>query len=294
MLYGAVDFCNYVSPVPVPGGGYPGGAITDEMCQGWKQAGFTHAIVGSQWPVIADHQLEVCQRNGMTLDLYHWQYFDGRDMATYLNDRKFLSDKWPVMANYLDCEDPVNGRSATQVMSEVHRSVDQLDDWMDGPCGLYTAEWWWPNNTGNSQDFKDRRLMHAAYSANGAPKRSLDTAKAQFPGFPRPYGGWPRPTMWQYEGSVLVAGGNVDVSVLEVIGSEPDPVPAPTLPPILGFNVVSEGYFLVFKWGNKPVYRLGSTDGSHQGRISRLRGDVWYWDRVDATGQFYQSPEEGD
>lgn len=296
MLYGAVDMANYVSSVPVPGGGYPGGAITDQMCQGWLASGYSHAIVSSVWPGIADHQCEVCVRNGMTLDLYHWQYHDGRDLVQYLNNRKFLSDKHPVMANYLDCESDTFGKGASQIRAEIQQGIDVLDQFQDGPAGIYTAEWWWPEKTGNWDGMKDRRLMHAAYSADGSPKRSLEQAKSQFPGYPRPYGGWARPTMWQFEGSVMVAGGNVDVSVLEVLDAVPAPPdPHPTLPPILGWNVVSEGYFVVFKWGNEPRYRIGSTDGEHQGRVSRLRGDVWYWDRTDpATGHFYQSPEEGD
>lgn len=284
-LRGVVDFCNYVSPNPVPNGGYPGGEITDDMVRGWIGDGYTHAVIGSQWPVIAQHQIEVCSRNGMTIDLYHWLYFN-RNMADYLNERKFLSDNPQVLANYLDCEDDVGGLGPTDVVMRIGDACSIMDSWGKGLTGIYTGEWWWPSRTGDSKAFSARRLFHAAY-----PKTTptLDQAKDHF-GSWITYGGWSRPTIWQYAGSVSLHGGNVDLGVLET--SSPQ---MPSTPPVLQWTIRQEGYFATFYYGSLPVYRLGSTDGLHQGRISRLRGDQWYWDRSDPqTGHIYQSLEEGD
>lgn len=70
----------------------------------------------------------------------------------------------------------------------------------------------------------------------------------------------------------------------------------PTLLMVPGFSGEKMvGNFLVKYVNGLPVYRTGSTDGTAQGRVSRRRGDKWYWDRTNpANGTFYQSPEEGD
>lgn len=286
-LHGALDLSNYTTNVPVPGSGTSGGLITDQHCRDWKSAGYTHAIVGTQWPVVADHQLEVCIRNGMSVDMYHWWYPD-RDMTAYLAQRKFLSDKYPTQRNWLDCEAATPGLSASQVVADIDRCLQLIDKWKyeDLDSGIYTAAWWWPNATANSSFFSGRPLWHAAYPAG---QLNLDQAKARWSP-PITYGGWTKPAMWQFLGSTQQWNSNLDLNVFEAIDTSTTP-PAPQVYP---WRIVQEGFFLVHYYGNLAVYRIGSTDGQHQGRVSRKRGDRWYWDRVDAQGRFYQSEEEGD
>lgn len=61
--------------------------------------------------------------------------------------------------------------------------------------GIYTGQWWWPENTGNSQAFASDPLWHAAYPFGGGnlpPQLYIPTD------FSVGYGGWTRATVFQY------------------------------------------------------------------------------------------------
>src|ERR1051326_7022706 len=45
-------------------------------------------------------------------------------------------------------------------------------------------------------------------------------------------------------------------------------------------RIVSEGNFIVFYNGNTPVLRVGASDGSGPGRISKKFGANWFWFRT--------------
>lgn len=288
-----VDLSNYTTNVPVPGSGAAGGLITDELVAGWKAAGFTHAIIGTQWPVVAAHQLEVCHRGGMTLDLYSWLDWSG-DITEYLQERLKLAQGYPIGTHYLDAEQNRGSLSPVGIDDEIRHAVSLVVAAGQKP-GIYTAAWWWPDNTGNDNEFSNLPLYHAAYvfAEGKAPPQEGAPQMADF----RPYGGWTVPTIWQYAGSVKMLGANLDLDVMDYDPSQEANNMA-NLNADGSQKIVSDGNFVVLYNGGVPVRRWGSTDGQYPGRESKLFGNTYLWFRtLDPNGQLvapYWSPDEGD
>lgn len=213
----AVDLSNYTTNVPVDlairnDKGVPvGGRITDKLVQGWLEAGFTRAQIGTQWPHVAAHQLEVCHRNGMELEAYSWLNW-GTDIPGYLEERFQLLQPYNILTHWADAEQATNGRSIASVVNDVGVGLETIAKAHEP--GVYTGAWWWPANTGNCQDFRQRKLWTAnyVYSEGRAPDPITDVQRL---GSWTPYGGWPEPFMRQYAGSVATMGANLDLSVYE-------------------------------------------------------------------------------
>jgi hypothetical protein len=206
-----LDLSNYTTNVPVPNSGTGGGLITDELVASWMAAGFTHAIIGTQWPEVAKHQLEVCHRGGMSLDLYSWLDWQG-DITEYLRTRLPLAAGYPIGIHWLDAEQSRGSLSPATIDDEIRLAVAYVVAAGQKP-GIYTAAWWWPDNTGRSTEFKDLPLWHAAY-AYGEGKAPAQADAPEMATFVR-YGGWTAPTMWQYAGSVKDLGANLDMNVMD-------------------------------------------------------------------------------
>jgi hypothetical protein len=208
-----LDLSNYTTNVPVPGSGARGGLITPSIIACWVESGYTHAIVGTQWPLVARHQLELCAAGGMTLDAYVWLSWSRDVRATVATALETIRG-FEVHRLWLDCEEATDGHPPAEVVSRIEAAVDAA---RGVPAGIYTARWWWPAATGDSRAFARLPLWHAEYPYREGYKPS----QAEAPSFDSfvPYGGWTRPAVWQYAGSVQHCGANVDLNVIEeVIG----------------------------------------------------------------------------
>lgn len=212
----AVDLSNYTTRVPVEGAGANGGRISSETIDCWKTNGFTHAVVGTQWPGVVRHQLEVCRAGGMTSDAYHWLWFD-RDYRAELQRSVAAVRDFPIRRFWVDIEDTVTGKSPAELVQISHEVVDlaeQLKTGLAFDLGIYTGRWWWVPKMANHTGLSRYPLWHAQYFQpveGAAPTRV--PSEADFASFAS-YGGWLRPSLWQYAGSVgAICSCNLDYNV---------------------------------------------------------------------------------
>ncbi len=195
------------------------GVFSTEVVAGWRQLGFTHLVCGTQRPAITRKQLEAALAGGMSIDAYVYLYWRF-DVADQLRTALQTVAGLPVGWLWLDCEDAATGLAPEVVVSLIDEAVRACGE---RPHGIYTGRWWWGPATGDSTAFSHLPLWHAEYSSG--PEFLPD-----FDGF-RPYGGWTRPVMWQFQGTTQLCGVGVDLNVLDVEGATP--VEAPATPPAL-------------------------------------------------------------
>lgn len=206
----AVDLSNWTTSEPVDlritySNGQPvGGRLTDQDCQNLLAAGYSHAIIGTQWLHVAEHQLEVTKRNGFTQDIYSWLSW-GRDIPSYINNRNYLASEYDITTHWLDAEESAEGYTPQQIIGKIAQGIVATEDVFK--VGIYTAEWWWPGATNNSNIFRNYPLWHAAYWYPKVP---------YFSWF-RPYGGWTEESVkiWQFGGSVQLSGLNLDLNIVK-------------------------------------------------------------------------------
>jgi hypothetical protein len=138
----------------------------------------------------------------------YWRY----DIAGQVREALRVVEGFPVERLWLDCEDATGGLSAEAIVEKIGEAVAAGGDF---PCGIYTGRWWWQPATGDSAAFKYLPLWHAEYTSGADVLPS-------FEGF-RPYGGWSRPVMWQFQGTTTPCGVGVDLNLRDV------PILAPAL-----------------------------------------------------------------
>lgn len=220
----AVDLSNYTTDERLPGAYLslppdkrPGGRITPELVKCWRDNGFDHAIVGTQWPLIAQHQLEVCGAGGMTLDAYHWLWFD-RDYLAELGRSVDAVKAYPIRRLWIDIEDASTSKSAEEMIKISHRVMELAETFTEGlpfDLGIYTGKWWWEPKMGNYSGLSHYPLWLANY---------LQPVEGQWPSripnrseldkLPAPFAGWTSAAMWQYAGSVRsLCNSNLDFNV---------------------------------------------------------------------------------
>lgn len=169
-------------------------------------AGWDGVILGTQSPQATRQQHATCQAGGLHVDaLYVFVYWDGDDTRR-LNDAITLAEEFGLEV-WLDCEWHKTGYPGSgpapapaQLVGLIRQYKAMLGAYY---AGIYTGGWWWPGYTGGSTEFKDDPLWHAAYQPT---EPNFDTF--------RPYGGWPRPTIWQYS-SNGDQGVNADLNIEE-------------------------------------------------------------------------------
>lgn len=221
----AVDLSNWTTSVKVPGSAASGGALSDALIGDFLELGITHASIGTQWPDVAAHQIDVCGRNGMTLELYSWLTW-GRDQRAYIKAREGLLFNFHALERHsVDVEEVPIGFSGAQLVDQTGRAIDEVERQGTRPQ-IYTARWFWPVYMPKENPFSDVDLWHAEYLGREGFWGGLQTA----PSFDKftPYSFWQRPRMWQFAGSVTLrqiqeAAGipvsgryaNLDVNVLE-------------------------------------------------------------------------------
>ncbi len=169
-------------------------------------AGWQGVILGTQNPAITRQQYAACEAGGLHVDaLYVFVYWDADDERR-LTDAVTLADELHL-GIWLDCEwtkrgYPGSGMAPppTELVGLIRKYREFLSE---AYVGIYTGAWWWPGYTGNTAEFADDPLWHAAYQAT----------EPDFNDF-RPYGGWSKPTLWQYS-SGGDQGVNADLNIEE-------------------------------------------------------------------------------
>lgn len=187
-----LDFSNYTGPNP---------NIAALVAAGWEGV-----ILGTQNPNITRQQVAACNQGFLQVDAFYvFVYWDQEDWRR-LDEALALAAEFDRKV-WLDCEwhksgYPGSGQAPppAQIVSLIHQYKARLGERY---AGIYTGGWWWPGYTGNSTEFKDDALWHAAYQST----------EPNFDAF-RPYGGWQRPFLWQYSANGD-QGVNADLNIAE-------------------------------------------------------------------------------
>jgi hypothetical protein len=198
-----IDVSNYTGP------------FVAETVACWRQLGYSYIICGTQRPEITRAQLAAALAGGMTADAYVFLYWD-YEMTAQIGEALAAVQGFPIGRLWLDCEDAVAGRSPQEVVALIGEAVAACGA---TPCGIYTGRWWWLPATADSAAFAQLPLWHAEWTAGPEILPS-------FGGF-RPYGGWTRPAIWQFQGTTQLCGAGVDLNLREARPAPPPPPPPP-------------------------------------------------------------------
>ncbi len=254
-----------------------------EQLDGWWERGIRFVVVGCQRDSAAHGQLQALIADGrFELEAYQYYYWDGSEVERTQRATRIMAN-FGLKRLWIDVEEARGAAAQEQVCQTIRNAVAATRAAGMEP-GIYSGGWCYPDLTGNTKEFADLPLWTAAYPPDKQPP--------DFATF-RPYGGWARPSIWQYTGSSDLCGINVDLNAREVAGaSAARESGTRVIPGREGW--LKEGNFQVLYNSGVPVLRFGSTDGSFPGRISKNFGGQWIWLRNDAHGQAVWSAEEGD
>jgi GH25 family lysozyme M1 (1,4-beta-N-acetylmuramidase) len=199
----AVDVSNYTGP------------ITPEQARCLRGHGVAHLVAGTQVPALTRVQVGAALAAGMTADAYVYLYW--RDGVLAQVERALAAVAGlPVGRLWLDCEDDAAGLAPAQVEALIASAIEAAGA---TPCGIYTGRWWWTPATGDSHRFSALPLWHAEYTGSPDVWPNFDSF--------RPYGGWRRPAMWQFQGTTSLCGLGVDLDLVEAVPAEGESAPAP-------------------------------------------------------------------
>lgn len=191
------------------------GVFGAETVACWRSLGYDHLICGTQRPEVTRAQLAAATAGGMTVDAYCFLYWDVSP-ASQVQAALAAVTGFPVRCLWLDCEDATEGRAPETMVGLIAAAVAACGDF---PCGIYTGRWWWVPATGDSTAFAHLPLWHAEWTAG--PEVLPDFAAF------RPYGGWTRPAMWQFQGTTQLCGFGVDLDLTDVPAMPPPAAAAP-------------------------------------------------------------------
>lgn len=142
----------------------------------------------------AEQQKANCEAVGIVVPFaYKFLYWRDDDLERMKDACRFGK---PIA---IDCEAAVPGWNANQVVGHIQTAKDLLLSeglyW-----GIYTGAWWWPGNTGNSKQFADDHLWHAAYPFNKPNQAAVLPPEDYLPTSPFKvnYGGWAEADVHQY------------------------------------------------------------------------------------------------
>lgn len=188
----AVDVSNYSGP------------ISEEQARCLRAQGIEHLVAGTQAPNITRAQLAAAGMAGISTDAYVYLYWR-RDVREEVAQARGVIAGFPIGRLWLDCEDDAGGLAPSEVVDRILAAVEACGS---TPAGIYTGRWWWEPVTANSTRFSHLPLWHAEYTRSAEDRPDFDAF--------RPYGGWSRPSMWQYRGTTSVCGLSVDLDLREV------------------------------------------------------------------------------
>lgn len=221
------------------------GEINKDHTDCWKATGISKVIVGTQSPKIAQQQLYTLTDAGIAVETYVYLRFD-RDTKKQAQDAVNIGAPFRPGRLWLDCEDE-HGALDPQALEG--RIWDAIHGAAGTPCGIYTGRWWWEKYK-LSNTFAGMPLWHAEYALISGVK----PAEVYLPNFDefQPYGGWTRPAMWQYAGSVLECGVNVDLNAYEGAAA-PTVVDSPPAAQDIIYALVSAAEFTRRGWQLKDL-----------------------------------------
>lgn len=190
------------------------GDVSVRRFESLKEKGFDFVIVGAQVGTDGKNytQLQIDNARAAGLEVpavYELLYWDDRDI-TRMNRAK--AHGLPV---WIDCEYETSGASPAWVVGRIQAAVSFLGSQC---AGIYTGSWWWKPATGDSREFAHLPLWHAAYPY-GRGRLPPTGYVPSFDDF-APYGGWTRPTVWQYA-DVAEGEPSFDMNAWEVLPAEP-------------------------------------------------------------------------
>jgi hypothetical protein len=195
-----------------------GGPLDAGTVECWKSRGVEFAVV--QYSAESRAQMDVLQQAGIKLEGYIYLYWGVSPWNQTPAQRTRLAlatfgDR--ITRLWLDAEDSTNPYDENQLLECVKVCEDA-----GMPVGIYTGGWWWKPNTGDSKAFSHLVLWDANYlrtSADADAEFIPDLASW------KPYGGWTKPEIWQYQGTSTLCGYSVDMNYMFVEAEKKEEIP---------------------------------------------------------------------
>ncbi len=147
--------------------------------------------MGLQDLAIARHQLQVAQNAGFALGAYTWWHPFWRTGQAAIDEALSRTEGFPVRFLGLDVEDPVMSWGWPRLVREM---VDACLGANILPI-IYTSSSMWAKLMGGTTDYAHLLLWDASYGDEPF----------------RPYGGWTRRAIWQYQETTDLCGTSVDL-----------------------------------------------------------------------------------
>ena len=179
-----------------------------------RHAGYEFALVGgTQQREPARSQIRALIDAGFHVEAYFFAFHDASDagrLAVALETVKMFG----LPALWIDVEWNEDLYGPTPRAARVNPSLRSLVSTIESAVlktGIYTSRNYWPLMTGDTRDFYNLPLWHADFGAPGEYSESRLPDMASF----QSYGGWAKPLIWQWAGTVFLGGLNVDKNVAE-------------------------------------------------------------------------------
>lgn len=202
MIYG-LDSSNY-SGVP-----------SREAVAGLYADGHRFAIVGTQHEGIARSTVTRFLEGNFYVGLYLYPLYDASDAQRVRYTTQIARDfGLRLIFDDVEWNEELQGPEPGPdvVLPALRNRINRIDD-AGFEAGIYTGEPYWKRMTGNSAEFSHLKLWHAWHF--------FDRHVPDFGDF-RSYGGWDRPTIWQYRDTHSEHGFSIDANVAETAFWEDD------------------------------------------------------------------------
>jgi hypothetical protein len=243
------------------------GPISDQDVDCWWDAGYRHLIAGTQREHITRQQLAMATERGMTVDVYHYVYWD-TDITQQVEYAIETARGFPIGRLWIDLEENTGGLS----QSEVERIVDDaLVACGDVECGIYTGAGFWRGFMFDTDRYKDFPLWHAWW--DNVP--SLSTWDTQA------FGGWDFPEAKQFEGDITFCGLITDQNIMYVPQSptvfveDRDPAGDPSVIPDTPTGLWPGDDVIVYPGQIRPMSRTVPGADRYELHVESWNGSSW-------------------
>lgn len=154
------------------------------------------AITGNDGKTYARQQLDAAVRNGLRIQGYVWCFPNALRGGTV--SRMAMFDGFPIEALWLDVE------QSGLKLADINRDLAVCDQYLGRKAGIYSGRYFFANQGW---------LSHTAWSDRPLWDSNYDLVPVLEAGF-KPYGGWTKPTMKQFEGSTSIGSVHqIDLNV---------------------------------------------------------------------------------